>query len=322
MKVTFKYVGQGDSIILEWEEGGKNFVGIVDCNKDNSSNPILDYLKNLKNYSFEFLILSHPHTDHFSGILEILEYVETANIPLRYFLHTCASQKNYLRFSVTSITHKRLLEKIFIKTDSLHKSGLLNTLAFVNNFSRSLSLGSNFVMSFIAPTQSHYDKFNQKAFKNDVLSLNNPDANWLSTMIKIYSRDAMILLTSDVNYDVFWEFNRKNNPELKGPPLALGQVSHHGSIDSFFNTFWRVFPRSSSSFGCISVGPNTYGHPGKQVIQELQTFSYTVHQTYPTAVAKSSKPHPLDSVSTVVKPLSAAGQDLSFEIIGNLITKV
>ena len=33
MKITFKDVGQGDSILLEWTDDSKNKIIIIDCNK-------------------------------------------------------------------------------------------------------------------------------------------------------------------------------------------------------------------------------------------------------------------------------------------------
>lgn len=67
MRITFKDVGQGDSIILEWDKDGKKKIGIIDCNKYFGANPVLSYIKNPENKveEIEFLILSHPHHDHF-----------------------------------------------------------------------------------------------------------------------------------------------------------------------------------------------------------------------------------------------------------------
>ena len=41
MKITFKDVGQGDSIIIEWLDDDKRRVGIIDCKKKGRFNPVI-----------------------------------------------------------------------------------------------------------------------------------------------------------------------------------------------------------------------------------------------------------------------------------------
>ena len=41
MKITFKDVGQGDSILLEWiDDEGVNKLGIIDCSKKGKEIPM------------------------------------------------------------------------------------------------------------------------------------------------------------------------------------------------------------------------------------------------------------------------------------------
>ena len=81
MNVTFKYIGQGDSIILVWNDSGLVKVGIIDCNNHNGS--ILTHIKSLGSSIFiEFIVLSHPHDDHFSGLLDLILYLNDNNIPI------------------------------------------------------------------------------------------------------------------------------------------------------------------------------------------------------------------------------------------------
>jgi beta-lactamase superfamily II metal-dependent hydrolase len=88
MKVTFKNVGQGDSVIIEWEENQTNKIILIDCNKINGTNPVLNYLKKTKITSIHCLVLSHPHIDHFRGMLELLIYCEQEDVLIERFAHT------------------------------------------------------------------------------------------------------------------------------------------------------------------------------------------------------------------------------------------
>jgi competence protein ComEC len=72
VSVTFKNVGQGDSIIIDWGSKKDRKYAIVDCNLFEGRNPILEHIKDNNVHSIEFAILTHPHSDHFSGFLELL----------------------------------------------------------------------------------------------------------------------------------------------------------------------------------------------------------------------------------------------------------
>ncbi|MCD4793869.1 MAG: MBL fold metallo-hydrolase [Bacteroidales bacterium] len=94
ISITFKNVGQGDSIFLEWKNNDDNHFGIIDSNKYKDTNPILEELKKRKITEIDFIIISHLHYDHYSGIAEILDYCIYNSIKINSFLHTL--QQDYL----------------------------------------------------------------------------------------------------------------------------------------------------------------------------------------------------------------------------------
>jgi len=55
LKVEFKNVNQGDSIVITWNFEGKNKVGLVDCNDENG-NPTLTFIEN---QGFLMVLLSY-----------------------------------------------------------------------------------------------------------------------------------------------------------------------------------------------------------------------------------------------------------------------
>ena len=92
MELTFKDVGQGDSIFIKWEDKDCLKVGIVDCNKYCGKNPILEELKSItKKFLIEFVVISHGHTDHYSGVFELLEYCQNQSIEIKNFTSTLLS---------------------------------------------------------------------------------------------------------------------------------------------------------------------------------------------------------------------------------------
>ena len=90
LNITFKNVHQGDAILLEWTSDiGERELGIIDCSLCSLyTNPILNSLKENRDKKVKFLVLTHPHTDHYSGLTEILHYLYTNNIEIEYFIHS------------------------------------------------------------------------------------------------------------------------------------------------------------------------------------------------------------------------------------------
>lgn len=327
MIVYFKEVGQGDSIILEWNDNNEFKIGIIDCNKKEKNNPVLDHLKLKSDFLIEFIILSHPHEDHFSGLLELLEYCSDNKIKINYFLHTCASKKEYLQYSVRSISDTKLLTEIFRKADQMNKNGEIVNFGFVNDLTGELALGNSIKLKVISPSNIEYTKFNQKAFKNTTTFNNNPDSNFLSTVIKIYTEEWFALFTSDATYDVFWRLNRAGL-KISQPNFLFGQIPHHGSVKNYYQTFWRLINHSEKTQAAISVGQNSYGHPSKTVINDLQQNSYKIKLTNSDNSLSEENQHELSATLDLiserigVQSSDNISKDIIFKIHNNILLNV
>ncbi len=104
-------VGHGDAILIEFpdKKGGGPRFGLVDAGgrgKDNSAEKTLGYLKAFLEYrnegqgysgEFEFLCLTHPHHDHYYGMLPVLEWAVGAGIPPTEFWD-CGFRYNTLSY--------------------------------------------------------------------------------------------------------------------------------------------------------------------------------------------------------------------------------
>jgi beta-lactamase superfamily II metal-dependent hydrolase len=69
-------------------EGWKKYVGIIDSALANGQNKTLDYLNSNSIDEIEFIVLSHLHYDHFSGMADIFEHCIAKNIRVKYFYHS------------------------------------------------------------------------------------------------------------------------------------------------------------------------------------------------------------------------------------------
>jgi competence protein ComEC len=127
LRIRFLNVGQGDSIILEWQDitdlSWK--IGIIDCNLYLNANPTLSYLIQNNYKEIEFILLSHPHSDHFSGMKALLLHCEKNQISIKYFFHTSEQVPAYLKAACKSVTEQNELFELYKTVFRLYKSNLL-----------------------------------------------------------------------------------------------------------------------------------------------------------------------------------------------------
>lgn len=325
MKVTFKQVGQGDTIFLEWVDGGQNKIALIDCNlKENSINAGLDYFNATKLKRIEFIVLSHPHYDHFSGFIDLLSFCRNNNVKIGFFLYTMTVHKDYLMSAVKGNVEKSALAELIRLMHKLVADGIIEDYGAVNSFSRSINLQGDWVLSFLGPTQNEIDKYLSVAMKHlntPSPTLQSANANLLSTLIKISNKKHYVLLTSDVTKNVFRRFHRKGMQLFK-EQMILGQVSHHGSEGDYYQSFWKEIKKEDGTPLIISVGVNDYGHPSENVINTLNTQSYKVYRTDITT--SNSAKNVLDLLDLVSTPgisyNGIGGNDITFDLNSRFIS--
>jgi competence protein ComEC len=319
--IHFKNVDQGDSIIIEWTDNNLLHIGIIDCAVNNDGeNPVLEHLKNIDTpYSLHFMIFTHPHKDHYSGVLELLEYIENGQIPVAFFCHT---YYYHIKFRDGLPPGKAaFLTKFAIIAKRIEKSGL---------FKESIQIGSRTVLPLSAGLQLrclspsnqelgwYQAKLTAGGKKGEKQS--SSEANLLSAIIKIETKNAYSLFTADGHIHSFERLHKNITESKNKQKVMVGQVPHHGSIKNYHKPFWHALKRKPKTAAVISVGENDYTHPSANVLQSLHAAGYKVHCTniVNDAVAFYNKVDPkvlalvtaLDDISTVVNEK----RHLSFEM--------
>lgn len=279
MKVIFKDVGQGDSILLEWEHRSKKKLRIIDCNLKKGRNSVLDYIRNNNFEEIEFIILTHPHFDHFSGIRSILEYCEQKKIKILRFLHTSFQVPQYLKSAVKSPQASSELAKLFKKIKDLWSSKkIIQYQSYISDDIKPIEITDDIKLEVLAPSTIEFDNFITKTFTNaEENSHSNPHGNWLSTVLKIYDNNWYILLTSDVEISALKRIGYSKKNEFKSN-LILCQSPHHGSKKNHSNIFWRNLKKNESKV-VFSVGKNSYGHPSNHVVNKFKSYNYKIFST-------------------------------------------
>jgi len=310
LDIYFKNVGQGDTIFLHWDNDQK--FGLIDCNLvDNEIDGIIDHIKTYKIRHFEFMVMSHPHADHFSGFLKLFNYCQANQITVQKFFHTATfdpeqlgvlfnkelSKKEHYKHVTSTVNrkrHKKMLWKLYKTLDQQHQlnsGGFIKDDVYVIGNDYELPLNDVFSMKFLAPY--NYDElkkyirgtFNvgaEEQFQLTRKSENNPMANYLSTLIQIGSRygPGLILLSSDItSYTLERIFgNEAKFNALKQRRLIAAQIPHHGSDKNHFPLFWQNLNDVKQAHFVISVGVG-YGHPNVEVVNFFRNQSNSLHAT-------------------------------------------
>ncbi len=269
VNITFKNVGQGDSIILEWFEKDLSKYAIVDCNIYQNKNPILQHIIDFKIKEIEFLLLTHPHSDHFSGFYDLLVYCRKNGIKIKRFLHTSEITPDYLKTATRSLESEEALFLLFDYLKEMrNKDGLiLNTVE--DNADLKIPLSKGYILEVLAPSSVEKDKYVKGVnFPFDEEDGNsNPNANWLSTILKISNEYGFVLLTADVESTTLTRIVKSKGGRIGNGKLLMAQLPHHGSKKNLNKPFWRMRKRVEVTPIVISVGKNGYKHPSQEVIE-------------------------------------------------------
>jgi competence protein ComEC len=324
MKLTFFNVGQGDSIVAEWKFEGENKIAVIDCKSNLGKNPVLEYILS-NNYSkIEFLILSHPHSDHFSGIKELIEGCINRGIKLKYFYHTATLSPNRIKTAVTSPIALNEITNLYLLLVKLKDNDEIKVCA-INETGFDVHLNSEWSFKVLSPSFNEFDSYSKNSNYNtihqDEEPGNEPFANLLSTILVFFNDSGYFILTSDAVIDTFYRLDKSYKTFFNSKKLLLGQIPHHGSSRNFKPIFWKnKNPLRESVPVVISVGKNGYKHPNMSVIENLTKQGFNIFLTEDINIFSQVNRDNLffaDLYSSPV-PLNKA---LSFTIIGDKAVK-
>lgn len=208
LRVNYIDVGQGDSIFIQLPN---NETMLIDAGEAYMSKNVINYLNNLGITKIDYVVGTHPHTDHIGGLEEVINTFDIGSI---YMPNAISTSKTYEDL-LTTISNKGLK----VKTA---KSGVV------------VLSEDNLKLEFIAPNSDDYSNLNNYSA---VLKLTYLDNTFL------FMGDAETLsedeITSDVNADVIKvghhgsdsssgiEFVKKVSPEYAIIMVGEGNSYNH-----------------------------------------------------------------------------------------------
>jgi len=90
--VAFLDVGQGDSILIR----SRHNAVLIDGGETNRGDTVLGYLRRMGITRLDYVIATHPHSDHIGGLVTILNRVEVGRVLMPDVVHTTTAFENFL----------------------------------------------------------------------------------------------------------------------------------------------------------------------------------------------------------------------------------
>ena len=208
LRVNYIDVGQGDSIFIQLPN---NETMLIDAGEAYKSENVINYLNNLGIKKIDYVVGTHPHTDHIGGLEEVINTFDIGSI---YMPRAVSTSKTYEDL-LTTISSKGLK----VKTA---KSGVV------------VLDEDNLKLEFIAPNSDSYSELNNYSA---VLKLTYLDNTFL------FMGDAETLsedeITNEIKADVIkvghhgsdssssLEFVKKVSPEYAIIMVGVGNSYNH-----------------------------------------------------------------------------------------------
>lgn len=164
-------VGQGDSIFIELPEGE---CMLIDAGESQYGSTVLKYIKDKGYTRIDYLIATHPHSDHIGGLTEVIQGLDIGTIYMSNAVHTTRTYENLL---------------IAIKDKGKKMKRAKAGVEIINT--------KNVKASFIAPVSDNYSDLNDYSA---VVRLDHGDKSFLFTGDATTRSESEI--TANVSVDV------------------------------------------------------------------------------------------------------------------------
>ncbi len=239
--VTFFDVGQGDSALIKFDNGQTM---LVDCGLNRKILSKLGSALPFFNRTIDYLLVTHPDSDHYGGCPAVLQRYQVKNII------TNGAQKSNDPYWLAWQKYQQL-------------EGANNKII---SGKETMTIG-NSSLEFLAPDESFG------------LDLNKFGSNNHSIVFLLKNNLGKFLFTGDMEAPLEnaiinkYCLNFSHCSTLKADYLKVG---HHGSDSSSGVDFLQLV---EPKYSIVSVGPNKYGHPSLRTLRKLNRVGSIIWRT-------------------------------------------
>lgn len=245
LQVAFMDIGQGDATLLQFPNGQTM---LVDCGPDASILSALGRNLPWNTRTLDYLVITHPHTDHYGGCLDVAAQFKIGHIYVTGFVEKPNGLLNNW--------HEALIN------EHLQDGAIIETLETPHQ----LAVGST-TLNFLYPDHN-------LALEPHIPGEKTIDTNDSSVVLKVSYGTQDILLTGDMETPLEHYLVTKNPTALGAEILKAG---HHGSRSSSSDELLAAVKPQAVT---ISAGKgNSYGHPHQNILYRLAKIGATVWRT-------------------------------------------
>lgn len=239
VSVYFLDVDQGDSILIVTEE---KTVLIDAGERDQSENVIAD-LQKYDVSTIDYIIATHPHSDHIGGFPDVLSYAaESDNLDIKNVIMPDLPDSKV----PTTRTYEKFLDGI--EANNISPQFLDSTME--------IDLGSA-VITLLPPQGTDYSSLND-----------------YSICAYLDCKDTTFFFTGDAEKEEEEDLIEAGLINRKADILKAG---HHGSRTSSSESLLEII---SPKYAVISCGTdNSYGHPHKEAVSRLENYCDKIYRT-------------------------------------------
>lgn len=273
-------VGHGDSIVIEYTdpEDNKAF-GVIDSNRvKNKQPPALRKLQELNAEKLSFVALTHPHADHYKGLLDILEAYQ-GKVDSFYTFPLDHHKEGRLK-ALTNI-----YGELYKDTDGgIPRSNLaeyVKILAHAKNHIEdwqehsghlSLLTPSGFAgidISVIMPPSLVKGIYFEMIRSGDFDAVEKEGLNVLSLAFLVAYRGKEVVLGGDATYKNWLKHKQLSARREEKLHADAAKLPHHGSQKECRPRIIEyIFGDNDKRFACISA--NGRSHPDSETLVELK----------------------------------------------------
>lgn len=242
LSVTFLDIGQGDASFIEFPTGEQM---LVDCAVDSRILSALGQVMEFYDRDLDFLVITHPDSDHYGGCEDVLRRFQVKNIiyndqrkfgdPVWESFWQAVQDENAVYYPV----NKQAVWQI-----------------------------SSSTINFIYPDHS---VVSSTAFAPGQKEMGDNNA---SVVFRLDYAGKSVLFTGDMENELEQLLINKYREQLNSNILKVG---HHGSAGASGKLFLKAV---TPEYAGISVGAdNSYGHPSRRVLKRLERAGSQVLRT-------------------------------------------
>ncbi len=214
-KVSFIDVGQGDSELIQ--TGSGNYI-LIDAN-DSSSHR---YIESIGVAELKYMVLTHPHSDHYSGMRKI---ITSSTITVDNFL--------YSGYSPTNSTYRSLIT--LLDTQSIQRIQVADGYVITVD---------NLVLNFYHPPTNDFLKTASKINDNSLL-------------VRVSNRAGIkTLFTGDLETAGWGSVVSRHSTDIEVPFL---KAAHHGSANGISQPIFNTIKPFATFISCGR--DNVFHHP-------------------------------------------------------------